>query len=88
MSDKGKADQESTPWFVYSGPVFEFAGVLRDADIMPYDEDEYWAKPHHWDDEHSLWIDAGSPRCPEAGEPPSLGWQRFIRATEEDRDDD
>lgn len=88
MSDKGRADQESPPWSVYSGPVFEFAGVLRDVDIMPFDEDEYWAKPHHWDDEHSLWIDVGSPRCPEAGEPPSLGWQRFIRATAEDRGDD
>ena len=32
-------------WSDFTRPVFDFACVLRDADLMPDDEDEYWEKP-------------------------------------------
>ncbi|MFV8233988.1 hypothetical protein [Mycolicibacterium fortuitum] len=75
-------------WSDFSRPVFDFAVVLRDAEVMPYDEDEYWDKPHKWDREHQLWLDAGSPSCPDPGEPPTLSWQRFLRSVGGDGDDD
>lgn len=70
-------------WFVYSRPVYEFAVALRAADVMPLDEDEYWEKPHKWDLEHKSWVESGSPRCPEPGDPPSVSWQRFVRSVAE-----
>jgi len=87
MVDEAQGD-EGEPWHVYSRPVFEFALVLRDADDMPFDEDEYWEKPWHWEPVHQLWIDAGSPHCPGAGNPPSLAWERFLRGVAEYRSDD
>lgn len=87
MVDEAQGD-EGEPWHVYSRPVFKFALVLRDADDMPFDEDEYWEKPWHWEPVHQLWIDAGSPHCPGAGNPPSLAWERFLRGVAEYRSDD
>lgn len=70
-------------WSDFSRLVFEFAGVLRAADLMPDDEDEYWEKPWHWGREHQLWVDAGEPRSTYGSEPASLEWERFVRATTE-----
>lgn len=75
-------------WSDLSRPVYDFAVVLRDAEVMPDDEDEYWEKPRKWDAEHQLWIDAGSPSCPDVGDPPSVGWQRFLRALSARHGDD
>lgn len=66
-------------WSEFSRPVWDFAQVLRAADLMPFNEDEYWEEPHKWDPEHQLWVDAGCPREPDSGCPISLGWQRFLR---------
>ncbi|MFL0177056.1 hypothetical protein [Mycobacterium sp. SMC-13] len=82
MDDEARGDG-GDPWHVYSGPVYSFAVVLRAAGVLPLDEDEYWEEPHKWDPEHRLWVELGSPRCPEPGDPPSLAWQRFLRATAE-----
>ena len=69
-------------WSDLSGPVFEFARVLRAADLMPDDEDEYWSGPHKWDPEHQLWIAAGQPQPP-ASATPLLAWERFVRACQQ-----
>lgn len=71
-------------WSDFSLPVFDFARILRAADLMPADEDEYWEKPWKWDPEHQAWIDAGEPAPPEhTGAPASLAWRRFLRAATE-----
>lgn len=67
-------------WSDFSRCVFTFACVLREADLMPDDEDEYWEKPRRWDHVHQLWVDAGKPAGPRDGAPASLTWERFIRA--------
>ena len=54
------ADEASAHrWSEFSHPVFNFACVLRAADLMPDDENEYWEKPQKWDREHRLWTEAG-----------------------------
>ena len=88
VSDDVQAGPGEMPWHVYSRQVFEFAVVLRDADDMPDDEDEYWEKPWRFEPVHLLWVEAGSPRCPSDGGPPSLGWQRFLRSVVAYRDAD
>ena len=70
-------------WSDFSRPVFDFACVLRDADLMPDDEDEYWEAPRKWDREHHLWVDAGEPTSPDDGSPASLAWERFVREATE-----
>ncbi|OBG15012.1 hypothetical protein B7435_23920 [Mycolicibacterium peregrinum] len=70
----------ASSWSDFSRPVWDFAQVLRAADLMPSDEDEYWGKPHKWDPEHQLWDAAGCPCEPDGGEPMSLGWRRFLDA--------
>ena len=68
-------------WSDFSLPVYDFARILRAADLMPDDEDEYWEKPWKWDAEHQAWIAAGEPAPPEQAEAPaSLAWRRFLRA--------
>jgi hypothetical protein len=67
-------------WSDFSRLVFGFAGVLRAAAVMPYNEDEYWERPQKWDREHQLWVDAEKPLSPEPGQPASLAWERFVRA--------
>lgn len=71
--------QAAVVWSDLSGPVYTFAVVLREADLMPDDEDEYWEKPRKWDPEHRLWVELGEPRSPEPGEPTSLAWEKFVR---------
>lgn len=73
------ADTEHHQWFIYSQRVYAFAVVLRAAERMPEDEDEYWEKPWHWDPEHTVWVEAGSPQCPQPAAPQALDWQRFVR---------
>lgn len=70
-------------WSDFSRPVFDFAAVLRAADLMPDDELEYWEKPRKWGRQHQLWVDAGEPRGPDGDAPTSLAWQRFLRAIAE-----
>lgn len=60
--------------------LFDFALVLRAADAMSSDEDEYWERPWKWANEYALWVEAGSPAAPETGDPVSLSWGRFLRA--------
>lgn len=79
MFDEPSPATEPASWNNFSRPVFEFALVLRAADLMPDDEDEYWERPHKWEPEHELWTQVGAPSRPEAGQPPSLAWQRFLR---------
>lgn len=74
-----EASADDHPWFACSQEVYTFAVVLRTAELMPEDEDEYWAKPWHWEPEHAMWVEAGSPQCPQSGAPPDLAWQRFVR---------
>jgi hypothetical protein len=66
-------------WSDFSGPVFAFACVLRAADLMPDDEDEFWEKPWRWDHIHLLWFQAGQP-AGGGGAAASLAWERFVRA--------
>ncbi|MBE5502472.1 hypothetical protein [Mycobacteroides abscessus] len=66
-------------WSDFSRPVFEFATVLRDAELMPDDEDEYWEKPRKWSKAHQIWIDANKPGPPQDNAAPSLPWERFVR---------
>ncbi|MDA0250742.1 MAG: hypothetical protein O2892_07785 [Actinomycetota bacterium] len=67
-------------WSDFSLPVFDFACILRAADLMPANEDEYWEKPWKWDPEHQAWIAAGEPAPPDAaGAPAALAWRRFLR---------
>lgn len=66
-------------WSDFSVPVYDFAQILRAADLMPDDEDEYWEKPWKWNDEHQGWIAAGEPCPPRLGEPETLTWRRFLR---------
>lgn len=69
--DAGELPKDGWAWSHFSRLVFEFACVLRDAGLMPCDEDEYWAKPGHWDREHQRWVDAGRPRSLDPGLPVS-----------------
>lgn len=66
-------------WSDFSRLVFAFAGVLKDADLMPDDQYEYWEKPSRWDREHQMWVAAGGPHSPHDGAA-SLAWERFVRA--------
>ncbi|SUA31457.1 Uncharacterised protein [Mycolicibacterium fortuitum] len=67
-------------WSDRSRPVWDFAQVLRAADLMPLDEDEYWEEPHKWDREHQLWHATGRPHQPPFDGPISLEWNRFLHA--------
>lgn len=58
--------------------IFSFAVVLREAGLMPYDEDEYWERPWKWTVEYDAWVGAGSP--PDSNHP---AWSRFLTAVEE-----
>jgi len=60
--------------------LFDFALVLRAAEAMSTDEDEYWERPWKWATEYRLWVEAGSPAAPETGDPVSMAWGRFMRA--------
>jgi hypothetical protein len=74
------ADEASAHrWSEFSHPVFNFACVLRAADLMPDDEND-WEKPQKWDREHRLWTEAGEPANPSVGAPAPLAWERFLRA--------
>lgn len=64
--------------------VFTFALVLRAADAMPPDEDEYFERPWKWDGEYQIWQRHGSPDVPEYGKPADLSWERFVRALSEE----
>jgi len=85
--DAADLPKDGWTWSDFSRTVFDFACVLRDAELMPDDEDEYWEKPWHWEREHQLWLDAGKPSSPELGEPASLAWERFVRAATRTEDD-
>ncbi|UHJ58735.1 hypothetical protein LT337_32035 (plasmid) [Mycolicibacterium fortuitum] len=71
--------QAAFAWSDLSRPVYTFALVLREADLMPDREDEYWEEPEKWDREHCLWVELGEPRPPGRGEPTSLAWEKFVR---------
>lgn len=60
--------------------LFDFSLVLRAADAMSSDEDEYWERPWKWSREYILWIEAGGPAAPDTGDPVSMSWGRFLRA--------
>ena len=60
--------------------VFEFAIVLRAAQAMPPNEDEYFERPWKWQPEFCAWVAAGKPFIPDPADPPSLGWKRFRNA--------
>lgn len=63
--------------------VFTFAVILREADLMPPDEDEYFERPWKWDREYQAWVRAGRPQPPEGTT--DLSWERFVRsATQEE----
>jgi len=66
--------------------LFNFALVLRAADAMPFDEDEYWERPWKWSREFRLWRAAGSPPSPEPGDATSLTWERFVRSLNHEED--
>lgn len=66
-------------WSDFSLPVFDFARVLRAANLMPHDEDQYWEKPWKWDTVREAWIASGEPSPPAPTAPPSLAWRRFLR---------
>lgn len=66
-------------WSDFSRPVFEFANILREAELMPDDEDEYWEKPRKWSNAHQIWIAAHKPTPPQDNTAPSLPWERFVR---------
>lgn len=69
--------------------LFDFAEVLRAADLMPPDEDEYFERPWKWDGEYQAWIESGSPPIPDliaeatGRSPVSLPWERFVRTCRE-----
>lgn len=58
--------------------VFLFAEVLRAADLMSPDEDEYFERPWKWQPEYAAWCRAGKPMPPE-DLTPDLSWERFVR---------
>lgn len=62
--------------------VFGFAVILREADAMPPDEDEYFERPWKWDREYQAWVRAGRPQPPEGTA--DLSWERFLRALTEE----
>lgn len=59
--------------------VFEFAEVLRAADLMPLDEDEYFERPWKWQTEYEVWTDCGCPSIPDPSGPNVLRWELFVR---------
>jgi hypothetical protein len=69
--------------------IYGFAEVLRAADLMPPDEDEYFERPWKWDGEYRAWIDSGGPPVPDliaeatGRAPVSLPWERFVRTCRE-----
>ena len=68
------------------GKIFSFAVVLRAADLMPLDEDEYWERPWKWSTEYEAWTAAGKPWPPEDAmlpNLPDLGWRRFLHLVAE-----
>jgi hypothetical protein len=61
--------------------VFTFAEILRAADLMPHDEDEYFERPWKWGREHQAWVAAGRPRPPEDDSTVGV-WEEFVVAAE------
>lgn len=73
-------------WSDFSKLVYGFAVVLRAADLIPDDEDEYWEKPYRFDRVRELWMQAGEPVVPQSGAVVSLAWERFVRSATEAED--
>jgi hypothetical protein len=69
-------------WFVLATPVFEFALILKAANLLPDDLLDYFEKPWKWVPEHRAWVDAGSPTPPDDGDT-SLQWELFVRHWED-----
>lgn len=68
--------------------VFEFALILRQAGLMPPDEDEYFERPWKWQPEYEAWLSAGYPACPDGLVPINqrtlarMRWERFVANAE------
>jgi hypothetical protein len=68
-------------WFVLAAPVFEFALILKAAELDPPDILDYFEKPWKWVPERRAWVNAGRPQPPDGGET-SLPWEKFLRGWE------
>lgn len=66
-------------WHHYQQSVYRFALILRAADLMPPNEDEYWERPEKWHLEWKAWQRHNHP-CPPEDDVTTLSWERFVVA--------